>query len=622
MTTVAAYNPHFDDRSLWSFDTMRTPSLIRAQYFTLAAVLLVPWVFGDELRGSPPAEMETQEISVVFEANSFGVIGDGQADDGPAIQRAVAEVRGQDQPAVLRFEPNRVYRVEDVADIRLFRLENCRDITIDGGGSTFVLDGDVRFALLEGSRNIRLRNFSLDYESLPFVDGLIVRKNADEGYVDVRVFEQFAMPPLGGPTHECGEQGYFGMLWTQGPYGLIGHHFYVLDMQAASADSLDQRTVRVFTDFTRFDQIEDNVHAISLPVRGVAHRCMDGATIRIARCGNVLVENANIWSAPWFVFQVFANRGTLSFRHVDIRPKPGTDRRTSSWRDGFHVKGNRASLLFESCHLEGMNDDAMNISTHMSQIAKVVSSTQVQVRQVYPLEIVPFESGDDITFYSVDGGQIAGTVTLRQCDGIQRTERLDGGRLRSPLLTLHLAKPIEGLRWGDRLWNATSANPSTVLRDCTVRQSCRFQSPVTIERCEMTAFSWFHSENVEGPIPSRVVVKDSVLRLGRGNPVLVAAFDGTIAMPSRAPRKPSHATIEHVLLQGNTIDGQVRFARIKQLELRDNRFLAPRSTLHFADCEQVLIQDNDLDSKPIVDLSRLDIEDTATRDAVRIANGK
>ncbi|NQU21353.1 MAG: hypothetical protein HQ567_08730 [Candidatus Nealsonbacteria bacterium] len=576
-------------------------------------VMLAQSVFGDEPDGSPPA-------SVVLDARAAGVVGDGSTDDGPAIQRAVAQLCRQEQPAILRFESNRVYRVKNVAGIRLFRLENCRDITIDGGGSTFLLDGGVRFALLQGARNVQLKNFSLDYDPLPFVDGLIVAKNAERRYVDVRVFKQFTMPPLGGPTREGGEQAYFGMLWIEGPHSLIGHHFYVLDMQPASPDGLGERTVRVFTDFQRFDRIQQNAHAISLPVCGVAHRCMDGATIRIARCENVEVENVNIWSAPWFAFQVFANRGALLFRHVDIRPKPGTGRRTSSWRDGFHVKGNRASLLFESCHLEGMNDDAFNISTHMSRVIRVISPTEVQVRQVYPLELVPFETGDDVTFYSVSDGRIAGTAELRQCDGVQRTEYLDDGRPHAPLLTLHLATAIDGLRPGDRLWNVTSANPNTVLRDCTVYNSCRFQSPLTIEQCQLTAFCWFHSENVEGPIPSCVVIKDSVLRLGRGNPLLAASLDGSIAMPNRSPDDPSHATIGHVLLQGNTIDGQVRFARIKQLELHNNRFLAPRSELHFADCEDVLLQDNHLDSRRIVDLKQLSIEDAATRAAVRISN--
>lgn len=570
--------------------------------------------------GQVPSLAAQHNTNITLNAERFGAIGDGITDDGPAIQRAVAELCRQDEPATLRFEPGRTYRVKQVDAIRLFRLENCLDITIDGGGSTFLLDGDVRFALIQEARNVRLSDFSIDYDPLPFVDGIITKKNAEQRHVDIRVMDEFSLPPLGGPTHEGGEQAYFGMLWTQGHHSLIGHHFYVLDMQEAYPRSLDHRIVRVFTDCKRFDLIEENVHTISLPVRGIAHRCMDGATIRIAECENVEVENVNVWSAPWFAFQVFRNKGTTTFRHVDIRPKPHSNRRSSSWRDGFHVKGNRADLLFESCHLEGMNDDAFNISTHMSRVAKVVSPTEVQVQQVYPLEIVPFEPGDQITFYSPYNGQITAMAVLYRCDGNQETEYLDNHRPRAPVLTLHLTEPIDDLEPGDRLWNNTSANPNTVIRHCKISNSCRFQSPVTIQECEITAFCWYHSENVEGPIPSRVVIRDSILRLGRGNPALAASFDGSIAMPNRSPTDKLHPAIEYVLLKNNTIDGQVHFARISQLELQGNRFLAPQSKLHFADCESVRLRGNHLGSEQIDNLSQLQIHDPATRAGTAIDN--
>jgi hypothetical protein len=570
--------------------------------------------------GQAPSPAAQRNANIILYAEHFGVIGDGTTDDGPAIQRAVAELCRQDEPATLRFEAGRTYRAKQVDATRLFRLEDCQDITIDGGGSTFLLDGDVRFALIQGARNVRLRNLSVDYDPLPFVDGLITKKSASERHVDIRVMDEFSLPPLGGPTRQGGEQAYFGMLWIEGRHSLIGHHFYVLDMQEAYPGSLDDRIVRVFTDFKRFDLIEENVHAISLPVRGIAHRCMDGATIRIAECENVQVENVNVWSAPWFAFQVFRNKGTMTFRHVDIRPKPNSNRRSSSWRDGFHVKGNRADLLFESCHLEGMNDDAFNISTHMSRVVKVVSPTEVQVQQVYPLEIVPFEPGDEITFYSLHNGQITAPATLDRCDGKQDTEYLDNGRPRAPILMLHLAEPVADLQPGDRLWNGTSANPNTVIRDCKICNSCRFQSPVTIEECEITAFTWYHSENVEGPIPSRVVIRDSILRLGRGNPVLAASFDGSIAIPNRSPTAKRHPAIEHVLLQGNTIDGQVRFARIKQLELQGNHFLAPRSKLHFSDCKSVTLKDNRLGSERLDHPSQLELHDPVTRAGIAIDN--
>ena len=79
------------------------------------------------------------------------------------------------------------------------------------------------------------------------------------------------------------------------------------------------------------------------------------------------------------------------------------------------------------------------------------------------------------------------------------------------------------------MWNESSANPNTTLRRCKIFNSCRFQSPVTLEDCDITAFCWFYGDNIEGPLPRDVVIRNCRLRVGRGNAEMVASFTSLIS---------------------------------------------------------------------------------------------
>jgi hypothetical protein len=67
---------------------------------------------------------------------------------------------------------------------------------------------------------------------------------------------------------------------------------------------------------------------------------------------------------------------------------------------------------------------------------------------------------------------------------------------------LTLDHEVPGVAKGDPVSAVEAANPDTTLRRCTIRNSCRFQSRVTLEDCDVTAFLWFYGEHIEGPLPS------------------------------------------------------------------------------------------------------------------------
>ncbi|MGO8749593.1 MAG: hypothetical protein ACLQNE_26860 [Thermoguttaceae bacterium] len=404
----------------------------------------------------------------------FGARGDGVTDDGPAVQRALAEARKLPSPVTLRFEKGRTYPIKTAPSTWVFHLNGLRDFTLDGNGSTFVLDARLRLIHLTGCTRVTVRGFSLDFDLLPFADGTIVAKNPAARSVDVRVHNGFALPPLGGPTRER-EQAYFAMFWNPGPHSLIGEHYFLQDTQEAYPGSLKDRIIRAVAapGFQDFAHIRENQTRISLPVRGVAHKVEGhGASpaIVIEENQDVRFEDMNVWSAPLFAVNVARNRGECIFRRFNICPKPGTGRLTSSWRDGFHVKGNYARLLWEDCHLEGMNDDAFNIATHSSQVVAALSPTEMRIRQNFPLGFVPYQTGDTLAAFDVYGGKLLGEAKVIRAVAEGAVDAVHPDRP-APQLRLTLDRAMVGIAKGDLVWNQSSANPNTTLRRCKIFNS-------------------------------------------------------------------------------------------------------------------------------------------------------
>ncbi|MHC4994645.1 MAG: hypothetical protein ACYTGQ_06270 [Planctomycetota bacterium] len=505
----------------------------------------------------------------MFDATRFGIMADGVSDDGPVIRLMLRAAAETDGPVRLVFPANRTIRIASGSDRYVFRLDQASHITVDGRGSTFLLAPDVRFLRLTNSSDVMFQNFNVDFSPLPFVDGTVTAVNAQERFIDVRPLSPTRPLPTGEPTVEDGEQRFFGMLWYPGPYGPISRHYWVQRM-APTDEPGPPDTVRVFAgeDFKRFDGIEPGGWRISLPVPGIAHRLGPGACFDIYDNQNLAFENIELWSAPWFGFRVFRNAGEVTFRRVNIRPKPDSGRLSSTWRDGFHVKGNSAKLLWEDCVISGTNDDAFNISTHCSRVKAVESPTRVVVQQAYPLNPMPWHEGATLRAADFDSKTLLGQARIMKVTNSGQPRTLNGKPAATPV-TIEFDRPIQGLQKGTMVWEPESTNPDTTLRRCRIKKSCRFQSPVTLESCDVTAFLWFYGNAIEGPFPSQVTVRDCVLRRGRGNPTLAVSFKG----PTEPGDRPS--ALHDVVFESNRVWGGFSMIGVDRARLSDNEFLEP-----------------------------------------------
>jgi hypothetical protein len=524
------------------------------------------------MEGSAAPSEDAPAAIKTIEAATFGLKADGRTDDGPAIQRMLAEAASAKGPVRLIFPAGKVVRVATASERYAFRLDHAASVTVDGGGSTFLLAPEVRFLCLTHSRAVTFRNLKVDFGTLPFADGTVTAVSAKERWLEVRLMPWVSHPPSGDPTRADGEQAFFSMLWAPGPYGPTSRHYGTKHMEPGP----EAGTVRVFAaeDFNAFGDIKPSEWQISLPVPGIAHRYGPGGCLDLFDNQTLTFEDIELWSAPWFGFRVMRNAGEVTFRRVHIRPKPESGRLMSTWRDGFHVKGNSGKLLWEDCDLRGMNDDAFNISTHTSHVTKISSPTEIVVLQTYPLDPMPWHEGATLNAASLEARTLLGSARIAKVTPIQET----GGPPAAKPMALMLETPIKGLKEGSMVWEPESSNPDTTIRRCRIEQSCRLQSPVTLEGCEVTALLWFYGEKVEGPFPSHVVVRNCILRRGRGNARLAVSFAG------RAKGAAGRSVIHDVIFERNQVWGGLDLIGVDDVRFVGNAFRETDAMVRIEDC--------------------------------------
>ena len=459
-----------------------------------------------------------------FSAADFGVVADGKTDDGPAILKMLHAARKlTGEPVYLVFPKNKTILATTAEDGYLLSLGQMRNVTIDGNGSTFMLEPGICMADLSHSRNAVLRDFNVDHTISMFVETTIQSMDAKKGSIDIKPVEREELDHLCGPTKQKGEQWFGGFVWCEnGGHPKAARHYSVKSIQ-----KLDNDRIRVFkgdgvlsSDMVKW--IIPGVTRFSMPRSGVAQRSGPGPLFRVHDATDARLERITVWSAPWFSFSIYRCEGTCEFLDVNVVPKPDTRRLMSGCRDAFHVTANRAKLVFENCDTRGTGDDDYNFCTLSSTVKNVTSPDKIVIRQKFPIQYNPMRVGETLMVMN-SGNSVLGSAKILT---YEETPLKNGGSIvpggNCPEITLTLASPIPGLTRGLTVWSMEAANPDTTLKNCTASFSNRIQTSLKIEHCKFTCYTDAYGmsnkdENVEGPGPGSLWISHSEFEAGRGS---------------------------------------------------------------------------------------------------------
>ena len=348
-----------------------------------------------------------------------------------------------------------------------FPLTGLDGIEIDGGGSTFVFHGYTVPFLLENSRNITLRNFTVDF-SRPFhSEGKVLAITPQ--HVDLEISAEYPHEIRNGVLVFTNGQKATGPATTVSsgevlyPYGSL-----------LAFDPVKRETA-----FMAKDRYEVG--------QGIAADRLGPNRIRLkipnisASVGDVLVFSPRNRDVPGFVITESSGihltditlhhcggMGVIAQRSADIfvkkmrvTPPPGGARIISTTADATHFVNCKGKIELVDCIFEQQKDDATNIHGLYAKIVHIHAPNRFEVALIHPQQagIDFIKPGTRLELNDGPSLREEGFATVKS------VERLNKQRT---IVEIEGALP-ETVTLGDSVADADANTAEVLIRNCVMR---------------------------------------------------------------------------------------------------------------------------------------------------------
>ncbi len=385
-----------------------------------------------------------------------------------ALEAAVKAASKVNGPTEIIFEQNAVYRISlpntaelketesCFADQYAWTIKNATNLVINGQGATLLItDPEIGGICLENSSHIELKNFKIDYETLPYTQGTITKINLLEYWFELKLDPGFSEPDMPNFDRAKKSDGNWGLTIRDGEDGRT--HY---GPTAIFSDQWEKTGGRIWRFHPPKQGSGYSLQNSPLEASGLKSgdryvhmaRTWSQAVAGI-NCDHVLWEGITLYSSPGLGFYP---RGTChhTIRNCHVKIKEGRIFSTTS--DGIHARGSRGHLLIEGCSFDGMPDDGINVHSSAQSVQEVPAPDQVLVKK-HTFSVRP---GDELLLVRSASARILGTAMVKDVEA----------RGESWLITLNQNLPElstgDGYGSSDNLYNLSeSANPF-VIRNC------------------------------------------------------------------------------------------------------------------------------------------------------------
>lgn len=293
----------------------------------------------DALRPPPVLDFPTKKTTRVASVREF--------------KQAIEQLHKAPISTTILFEKGSyAVSLDDLAgDQSLFALKGLENLIIDGGNSHFQLaDPRVGICDMNECRNVILRNFSVDYETLPFTQGVVQSVQPEESTYLLKLDEGFPLLTRWKfPNNSIAKDPNIPGKLRDGFYDYCPVEAY---------ESLDEsgRMVRVRqakwrpSDFQPGDRVVFT-HRASPPYR-------PGPSYWARKSVNPVFANITTYACN-SVYMLLKDNQAPAVVGCQLRLKER--RLQASQADGFHLAGNAPGIWIENCLIEGTGDDGINI---------------------------------------------------------------------------------------------------------------------------------------------------------------------------------------------------------------------------------------------------------------------
>jgi hypothetical protein len=317
---------------------------------------------------------------VQFQARDFGAVGDGKADDRPALQAALDSAATSRVPARVHLEPGRIYRLAPYTNsIAALSLVAATNVTVSGHGATLVASPQNRILSVYASERVVLQDVLLDYDPLPYTQGRII---------DVMEDGVLFSPDPGYPLPVVADEKQYrdqkdsDCVFINGQTRLFNHEWRrIREVKAEGNGSFavyfHGARVRKLEKTKPGDYIAIKICQPRMPMPRASNGrfiAVGSSSIQIRFSQDIRLEHVTSYASPSMTV-VTTGSENVELKGLRIIRKPGTDRLVASCSDGAHMKSLTQMPRFLDCHFEALMDDSINIKVSGEVVKKVEGNT-------------------------------------------------------------------------------------------------------------------------------------------------------------------------------------------------------------------------------------------------------
>lgn len=348
-----------------------------------------------------------------------------------------------------------------------FPLKNLDGVEIDGDGSTFVFHGFTMPFLLDGARNITLRNFTIDFSRTFHSEGKVL--DVTPKHVDLEISQEFPYEIRNGVLVFTNGQKPTGPATTVTsgeilyPYGSLLAFDPVKRETAFMAKDRYQVGEGIAAQRLARNRIRLKIPGISATIGDILVFSPKGREIP----GIVISDSSNI-DLKDITIHHCGGMGVIAQRSADllvhkmrVAPPANGSRIISTTADATHFVNCRGKIELVDCHFEQQKDDATNIHGLYAKIVHLFSPTRFEVAMVHPQQ-----AGIDFirpgTRLELNDGP-----SLRE-EGFAMVKSVE--RLNKHRTIVEIESPLpEGVTLGDSVADADANTAQVLIKNCVMR---------------------------------------------------------------------------------------------------------------------------------------------------------
>ncbi|MBQ7818209.1 MAG: alpha-1,3-galactosidase B [Bacteroidales bacterium] len=433
----------------------------------------------------------------VYYISEFGLTPNSGVDATPYVAEAIATIVKENggEPAILYFdEGDYDFYPQNANERELYIsnhdqlnpkkiaviLEGISNLTIDGQGANFYMNGRMLPMVMDSCSNCVIKNISIDMRVPQITQITIVENNIEEGFIIYRLF-----PGTNYKIDDAKRLITYGDGWEIHP--IVGIAF------DGNTHHIIYQTSDIAVGTENVEELEP--YLIKAPWRNQKLKNGDIVVLRnyerptpgifVNSCRNLILNDVNIHYAEGMgLLAQLSENITLKGFCVSIRK--GSNRYFTTQADATHFSACKGDIISVNGMYEGMMDDAINVHGTYLKILERLDSKRVIASYMHPQTYGFYwgGSGDSVQFVKSSTMEIISENVIENIKPYDR-ECVKGAKLFEIQFKDTLMAEIDNSGYGIENLEWT---PSVYFADNTIRNNrargALFSTPkdVTVER--------------------------------------------------------------------------------------------------------------------------------------------